>query len=492
MTEPQSLPVAMDDRPPDVGVECNKAGSGRHAMSQAAHGAAVHVDDLRIAGRIDRIPFSRWHLKMVVPIGAGWFFDAFDALAIVYVLPTLIGLWHLTPLKIGLLISSGFTGQMIGAMVFGWLAERVGRVRAIQYSLTLFSIVSLLAAATWSFPSLALVRLVQGLGLGGQVPVLAAYVSEWTPADRRGRYTLLYQSLYALGIVACGAAASWIIPAFGWKWLFVAGALPAVVALPLGRIMPESPRWLASRQRFDQADAVLRGVEEEVSRGLSSVLPPIRPGLEEVSRPPGRFSDLLGSYRTRTIVIWSIWFCTFFVLYALSSWMPSIFRIVYHASPRESVAFGFHLSLVAALTVFIAAMLIDYVGRRPLFITAMAITALPLLVLASGRYGSFETLKLLLFLSYGGICVLGIGLNTYTAELYPTWIRALGVGCGSAWQRFASVIGPLLIGASLPVTGISSIYAALAAVAAAGMVVVILFGIETRGSSLEDIASTTS
>ncbi len=124
--------------------------------------------DYQIAARIERLPLSTWHLKILIPIGTGWFFDAFDALAIAYVLPVLIGLWKLTPPDIGALIAVGYFGQVIGSVFFGWLAERIGRVPCTLYTMVLFSVMSFACAFAWDLQSLEAMRFVQGIGLGGE------------------------------------------------------------------------------------------------------------------------------------------------------------------------------------------------------------------------------------------------------------------------------------------------------------------------------------
>src|SRR5256885_5117685 len=115
-------------------------------------------------------------------------FDAFDALAIAYVLPVLIGMWKLAPGQIGLLIAAGFAGQLIGAIFFGWLAERIGRIPAAVWTIGIFSVFSIVCAFAWSYESMLVFRFTHGLGLGGEVPIAPAYLSQIAKADRRGRF----------------------------------------------------------------------------------------------------------------------------------------------------------------------------------------------------------------------------------------------------------------------------------------------------------------
>jgi putative MFS transporter len=141
-----------------------------------------------IIGRIERLPSTFWHVKVRAIVGTATFFDGFDAVAIAFVLPALIGLWHLQPSEIGLLLSSGFAGQLIGAPLFGWLAERYGRIRVLNWTILILSVFGLACAFAWSYWSLAAFRFIQGFGLGGEIPVAATFVSEISKAERRGRF----------------------------------------------------------------------------------------------------------------------------------------------------------------------------------------------------------------------------------------------------------------------------------------------------------------
>ena len=303
--------------------------------------------DYQIAARIERLPLSTWHLKILIPIGTGWFFDAFDALAIAYVLPVLIGLWKLTPPDIGALIAVGYFGQVIGSIFFGWLAERIGRVPCTLYTMLLFSVMSFACAFAWDLRSLEAMRFVQGIGLGGEIPIMASYIGEFAASKRRGRFALGYQLLFTIGLLFAGLAGVYVIPALGWQWMFIIGALPALIALPLRWLLPESPRWLASRGRFVEADKILSKIEAEISKGGTVPLPPIPTDVPQIVPATTRFSALLqGIYLKRSLTVWAIWFCSYSVIYGLSTWIPSIFRTVYHVTNEQSVAIGFTNSIV--------------------------------------------------------------------------------------------------------------------------------------------------
>src|SRR6185312_8953801 len=188
-------------------------------------------------------------------------FDAFDSLVIAYVLPSLIGLWNLSPPQIGSLIAVGFAGQLVGSIGAGWIAERWGRLRTMMLTLLIFTLGSLACAFAWSYDSMWWIRLFQGIGLGGEVPLMAAYVNEFAKARGRGRFALGMQCLFAIGLSVVAIVGVWVVPHLGWQWMFIIGAAPALLALPLRTTLPESPRWLASQGRIDEADRGLKRIE---------------------------------------------------------------------------------------------------------------------------------------------------------------------------------------------------------------------------------------
>ena len=208
----------------------------------------------QVSARVERLPLSKWHVRMMSIAGIAHFSDAFDSLAIAFVLPVLVGLWHIAPTEIGFLISAGYVGQMLGAIAFGWIAEKYGRRTSLRWSVAVISVFSLACAFAWNYTAFLIFRTIQGLGLGGEVPVGATYMNEVAAARFRGRIVLLLQSAFAIGIVITSLVSIWIVPNLGWQWMFYIGALPAILALVLRQIMPESPRWLASKLRLQEAD----------------------------------------------------------------------------------------------------------------------------------------------------------------------------------------------------------------------------------------------
>ena len=451
-------------------------------MSATSPGSADNV-----VARIERLPTSWWHVKTRIIVGVATFFDAFDALAIATVLPVLVPLWKLTPPQIGLLISAGFLGQLIGALLFGWIAERFGRMPAMIWSIALFAVMSLVCAFAWDYNSLLVFRLIQGIGLGGEVPVAAVYISELTRAQHRGRFVLLYELVFPIGLTAASLLGLWIVPHLGWQWMFYIGALPAILALVLRTLLPESPRWLAGRGRTAEAEQALSLIERETEKSLGQPLPPPKPGTATRGQRAS-LADLFGElYLRRTLVVWVIWFSAYFVNYGLAIWLPTIYRTVFKLPLDVSLRYGLITQAVGLLGTLICALTIDYVGRRLWFAVAFACTAASLALLSLTDQPTAEQVLTHMTIAYFFVSTINIGVYLYTPELYPTRARALGVGTATAWLRFASMIGPTAVGYMIA-GGISSVFLWFSVVAAIAAVITAAFAVETKGRVLEEVS----
>ena len=214
-----------------------------------------------LIARLESVPFSRWHLRARIIVGSATFFDAFDALSLAFVLPVLVRLWHITPAQIGWLIAIGYLGQFVGALVFGALAERYGRVRGVAGATALMSVMSIACALSGSFATLLTLRLIQGIGVGGEMPVAAVYINELSKAKGRGRFFLLYELIFPIGLMMTGQLGALLVPTLGWQVMFLIGGIPGLVVTALLLRLPESPRWLIGKGRLADADTVIRGIE---------------------------------------------------------------------------------------------------------------------------------------------------------------------------------------------------------------------------------------
>jgi len=460
------------------------------SLSQAAGlqsiaGAASPED---ILARIERLPLSSWQIRTRIIVGAATFFDAFDALAITYVLPVVVPAWKLTPGAISWLISAGFLGQLIGALVGGALAERIGRRPMIVAAVLWFGLFSLACGWAWNYESLLVLRLFQGLGLGAEVPVAATYISELAKAKGRGSFVLLFELVFPVGLVAVAVVGRWIVPV-GWQYLFFVGGLPALFALFMMRRLPESPRWLAARGRLGEAASAIALIEKEVQAATGKPLPPVEASPRTVVAKHARWTELFSpAYRRRTLVIWVAWFATYFANYGLTTWLPTIYRTVFHLPLEDALTYGLVTQACGLVTSFACALLIDRVGRRLWF--AMAFAGAAAALLALWWIGPSSAERILLFAILTNMCIstLSLALYLYTAELYPTRVRALGTSTGTAWLRLASILGPQVLGITVGSGSIGGAFLVFGLVVLCACVVVALFATETKSRVLEEIS----
>jgi putative MFS transporter len=459
-------------------------------MTAALDTTALAGDKLasEIAARIERLPLSSWQIRARVIIGTATFFDAFDALAIAYVLPVVVLLWQLSPQQAGILISGGFFGQLFGALFFGWFAQRFGRLKSLMGSIAIFGALSLACAFSWSYLSLLVCRVAQGFGLGGEVPVAATYIGELAPARARGRFVLLFELVFPTGILAASVLGVWLVPNLGWQAIFVAGAFPALLVFVLQRLLPESPRWLAAKGRRAEAEAAIRVVETGTERALKHSLPPPQLAVAAPWKEPS-WSDLFGPlYLRRTLVVWVIWFATYFVNYGLATWMPTLYRTVFHLPLGTALRFQLLTNIATLCSSFVCAMLIDLTGRRAWFVAAFTGSAAALLAL---WYTGADTARHVLILgTLSNMCIgtMSLAVYLYTPELYPTRSRALGVGTATAWLRLASIIGPNIVGALVARGNLGPVFLVFGLVALTAALIVHLFAEETKGRVLEEIS----
>ena len=452
-------------------------------------GRLATPSDVQIAARIERLPLSAWHVRIGIVICTGFFFDAFDIMTLAYALPVLVPQWHLSPAQIGPAISVGFVGQIFGALFFGWLAEKVGRVTSAMWTILVFSLMSLACAFAWSLPSLMAMRFIQGWGIGGAIPILATYVNEFANSGRRGRFVLCYQSAFAIGLPLTAWIGNLVVPTLGWHWMFVIGALPGIVVLPLARLLPESPRWLANRGRIDEANRVLSRVEAIISHDGARPLPPIPAGMPRVPSADTHVGDLFrGIYLKRTLTVWALWFCTYVVTYGMLTWMPTVWGTVYHMPLGEALRYQSIYAAIAAPGFLVTIFLIDFLGRRRMFMLGLGLGGCLMLLLAANPDAAPATVLVALSLSQLSVGMLALALSTYTAELYPTELRALGSGFGNAWLRLGGTAGPAFIGAVLPIYGLKAVFLAFGLLLLVGFAVCFFFAVETCGKVLEQLS----
>jgi putative MFS transporter len=446
----------------------------------------------QLIARMEQVPTSGWFVRARIVMGSATFFDAFNALSIAFVLPILVPLWHITPPDIGIMIGASYVGQLVGAFAFSWGAERYGRIPCAAAATAIYAVMSLACATAWSFNVLLAFRFIQGIGVGGEMPVAATYISELSRAHGRGRFFLLYELIFPIGLMATGQVGAWLVPLMGWQIMFLIGGIPGlVIALMLLRL-PESPRWLIGKGRLAAAEAVVRRLEAaSENSGAAVAAPSAEPLPAQVDVPHrsrGRWSELLSpAYRGRTLIAWVLWASAFLIANGLNNWMPTLYTTVYHLNLPQALRAASMTNVAQVALVLICALVIDRTGRKYWMMGAFGLGAVTLGILGFG--GTQEVSWVIVFgtLSYGLIGSIAAVVYLYTPEIYPTRMRAIGTGVATSWLRVASAIGPTLIGFMLGKGGVDSVFLMFAVVAIIGLIAATRM-IETRNLRLEDIS----
>lgn len=444
-----------------------------------------------IAARLERLPHSRWHVKVRFLIGAVTFFEAFDQLLTASALPVLTEQWHLSTGQATFAVTAGSVGMLLGALAAGWMGDRIGRVRTVALGVAVTALGSLAVALSNGIEVFSLFRFVQGLGIGGVVPVAATYINEIARSDRRGRFVLLYEMIFPAGLAAASLVAVWVVPHLGWRAMFVLGALPVLLAAMLPRQVAESPRWLLARGRTEEAEEVIARIEAEVVRSTGEPLPAPSPAGAMAEEPTqGRLRELFtGRYLRRTAVVSALWFVAYYVNHGISTWLPSLYTRNFGLDLTTALVYTLLSNVTGLLGTLVVALLIDRAGRRPALVAALGGTVVTLGMLALA--GATSGLQVAVFASCTTFFLYAVnsGLYLYSPELYPTHNRAKGAAFGGLWNRLGVILGPVTVGAIIGSGGsLAIVFAQLAGVAAVG-VLVALFAVETKGRTLEELNS---
>ncbi len=440
-----------------------------------------------ILERLEGLPVGSFQYKLLLVTGLGWLFDSMDTGLIAFVLPILAKEWQLSPAQMGWIGSIGLIGMALGAILAGTLADRIGRKRVFAITVLLYSLSTGMCALAWSYESLMVFRFLVGFGLGGELPVAATLMSEYAPAHLRGRFIVLLESFWGVGWLVAACIAYLLIPAFGWKAAFVIGTLPALYVFLIRLHMPESVRYLISRNRIQEAKDIILDLEKKLhveSRPFAESLSPME--MQQDSGKKMNFSVLWSrEYRTRTIMLWLAWFGIVYSYYGIFMWLPSLvfaqgFAVV------KTFEYVLIMTLAQLPGYYAAAWLVDIIGRR---------YTLSLFLLLSGVCSYFfgnaaDTTALLLWgsaMSFFNLGAWGV-IYTYTPEQYPTAIRALGSGWAAGFGRIGGMLAPMLVGVMIAQNfGMNLVFLMFASVFVLVSAVILVLGRESKQKTLEEL-----
>jgi MFS transporter, AAHS family, 4-hydroxybenzoate transporter len=410
------------------------------AISESPGGASP-VD---VVAFIDQQPVGGYQIKLLLMCAAVLFLDGFDTQAIGYVAPALAREWGLTKAALGPVFSAGLFGLMIGALLFGPLADRIGRKKIIMFSTLAFGIGTLATAFIQDVNSLLAIRFLTGLGLGGAMPNLIAMTSEFNPRRRRATMVMIMFCGFSVGAALGGLLAAALIPQFGWRSVFVVGGVVPLLLVPiLARLLPESVRFMVLNGRAPRRVAELLGWISP----KASFAPGTRFVVQEPELAGIPVLHLFRGGRTLvTLLLWVVFFMSLLDLYFLSNWLPTVLNDL-GASVPEAAVIGSMLQVGGIVGTFALGSTIDRFSFRALalvyFIAVFAIGAI--------GYLGHSAILVTLAIFVAGFCIVGgqIAANALAAAFYPTAVRATGVGWALGIGRIGSIVGPLVGGALL-------------------------------------------
>ncbi len=449
-------------------------------------------DASTIGIRLDRLPLSGFHWRLLGLIAAGMYFDSFDIYIAGTVLAAMIHSGESTLQLNATFVSVTFVGMMAGAWLSGWLGDRFGRRFSYQINLGIYGFASIAAALAPSIYWLIFFRLVMGLGMGAEIVVGYATLSEFIPATWRGRFGTVLNLIINTSLFLSTFLGWLIVPHYGWRWMFAIAGCGALVVWFLRKSMPESPRWLASRGRIDEANQIVSRIEAACGADTASAIAAAEKEARNIA-PVGeaRFGDLFSRrLLSRTITGITVLVALFIVNYAFVSWIPT-FLVKQGHSISNSLGLTAVMFAGGPVGSLIAFALAEHLGRK------WGIVTFSLICVGFGVAYPFAqsavAITALGFAITACIYVLSsFSVASYVPELFPTELRLRGSGLSNTVGRAVSILVPYAVAAAFAGFGIAGVIALIVGTLLLQALIVGIFGAETKHRSLEAIAADAS
>ncbi|AQA12656.1 hypothetical protein BV401_21635 [Streptomyces malaysiensis subsp. malaysiensis] len=440
---------------------------------------------------LDDSAFTKRHGVIYGTALAGHFLDGFVINTTGVVLPGVIATYHITSKQAGYLSSALFLGMLVGAAIAGIVSDRLGRKFPLAVCLLIFAGFSVLAALSWSYPSLMAARFCQGIGLGAEIAVVLPYITEFVPSRHRAPLVTTATAAWLVGLPVSALVGTAVVPTFGWRSMFYIGIAPVVVSVVMLAVLPESVRYLLRKQRHAEAQRVVFALS--TARPAPSAARPADTAANVPSAPEQRTAGsvrklLTGRYLKFTVSLWFMELCAGAFLYGLSTWLPSILEKK-GIGLIGSLAYTAIITAAGVLGALLAGYVAKRVGRRPAIVCGLLLSGLLCL-----WWGAVSTTLPVIVIgcvaTFFGSGIAGSTLFVYASELYPTFNRATGLGWAAAWQKAGGLVIPTVIGWVLALHSSNYIFFVLFAV------ISLLAGIsglvatfETKGKTIEQIAA---
>jgi putative MFS transporter len=450
------------------------------------------MQTVNAGARLDRLPASRFHYRMLGLIGGGMFLDAFEIYLQGAVLAALIGIGWSTPAMNANFISVTFAGMVVGAWSAGILGDRYGRRFSYQANLLIFGLASLAGAAAPSMEWLIAARFIMGIGLGAEIVVGYVTIAEIVPPSSRGRWGSALAVITNSSLFVSALIARLVIPSIGWRWMFVIVGIGALIVWQLRKRMPESPRWLEAHGELDEADRVLKEIEGEVERSTGRKLEPV--GALPAPRASGTadsLSELFSASMIRRTITGSVILITLnTAIYGFIAFLPS-FMVRQGLTITTSLNYTTLMSFGGPVGALIGMWLADKLGRKPCMI---------IFSLAAICFGSlYPNLVDPTYVTLGGFALVtsiyvlvGVAWSLYVPELFPTVIRMRGAGFCNTLGRMFTILTPQITTLLFAWAGVTAVVGYVVALLVLQVIVVLAFSVETKQMPLEMLEDATA
>jgi putative MFS transporter len=436
--------------------------------------------------RLDRLLISSFHYRIFGLVGAGMFFDGYDLYVAGGVLASAIQTKFSTVPQNLQFISLTFVGMTIGALITGFVGDRLGRRFTYQINLLIFGLASLAAAFAQDMTQLIACRFVQGLGLGAEIVVGYSTLTEFVPPKTRGRWLSMMVLLVVAGFPVTALLGYLIIPNFGWRPMFVIAGIGSLIVWYLRKNLPESPRWLESQGRMEEAEALMQAIEKEAA--AAGTLPPVvvpapvaQVSASDMLRPPLLQRMIVGCWVLITINT---------LIFGFVLFLPQFF-LRQGLTIANSLAYTLVLSIASLVGCAVGAYASDAIGRRWSIIGASVVTIVAGFIYARFHAGDDPTIVL----SVGFVLIVAIYVQTallfgvYTTELFPTEIRLRANGICNTFGRGATVVSPFIVGALMASYQLPGVLWLMIGLVVVQIGLVWAWGVEPRNRGLEEVAT---
>jgi MFS transporter, putative metabolite:H+ symporter len=482
--------VTRAHREPDISTSDSRGVSASPSFARSA-------DISNISARLDRLPGTAAVWRLIVVLSLGFFFELYDLLFTGYIAPGLVRGGILSPTTVGLFASTGiasfiaalFLGLFVGTISCGFLADRFGRKSIFTYALIWYAAANTFMAMQTSAVGLVAWRFVSGMGIGVQLVTIGSYISELAPKHLRGRAFAISQTVGFSAVPVVAFLSYLLVPTApfgvdGWRWVVLGGGSGALLIWWFQRNLIESPRWLASKGRLEEAEVILSALERRVQAEYGERLP--APGPPEPAVRGGSFRDMWRPpYRGRTVMLIVFHIFQTVGFYGFANWVPTLL-IKQGITVTSSLLYTTIIGLAAPVGPLLGYWFADRLERKHVIVFMAGVNVVCGLV-----FSHMSKPALIIAI---GVCltlagnIISFTYHTYQQELYPTAIRARAVGFVYSWSRMSAVFSSFIIALMLRVFGVFGAFSFIAGAMVVVMLTIGIFGPRTKGVSLESIS----